>query len=199
MSGLIIQKIPIGETIHTVAIFGCTLTSPMAAETLINHGQNIGNKFHVTIQLMDAARIADSHHLLFAIIYALQAFHRGKQRASHIGMEILRLAAAQRQITRALDILGITNETKQLAGVIVSGSRRVLDRVYTRFLAATEAHNSPEVLDITSSEKEEELQEAFKISSAELAATAISRRTSDRRQAIKKIIYEHCALQSINH
>ncbi|MFX1562619.1 MAG: KEOPS complex subunit Cgi121 [Promethearchaeota archaeon] len=197
MSGLIIHKITIGETIHTVAIFGCTLTSPIEVTTLINHGQTIGNKFHVTIQLMNAAKVAGYHHLLFAIIHALRAFHQGKQRASNIGMEILRFAAAQRQIARALEILGITNDTKQLAGVIVSGSRRYLNRVYTHFLSATGGHSSPEVLDVTSREKEEELQEAFKISSVELEATAVSRRTRDRRQAIKKIIYEHCALQSI--
>lgn len=199
MSGLILHKVTIGKTTQTVAIFGCTLTSPTLAATILDQGHTIADKLQVTLQLADAARVAGFHHLLFAIIHALHAFNQGTQRASNLGTEILRFAAAQRQIARALKILGISNETRQLAGVILGGPQKVLHRAYTQFLTKTGAHDSPEVLDITSHEKEKELQEAFKISSVELAATAFSRRIPDRRQAIKKIIYDHCALLSITH
>jgi KEOPS complex subunit Cgi121 len=199
MSGPIIQKVRISDTTHTLAIFGCTLPTLTSASTILNQGQNISDKLQVTFQLANAARIAGHHHLLFATIHALQAFHHGRHRASNLGTEILRFAAAQRQITHALKILGITNETRKLAGVIVGTPQRVLLRAYDQFLSSTGATNSPEVLEIGSQEKEEALLKAFKISPVELDTTTFSPQALDKRQAIKKIIYDHCALLSITH
>jgi len=199
MCGLIIHNVTIGKTSHPVAVFGCNLTSTHSATTILNTGQVIADKLQVTLQLVNAARVAGFHHLLFAAIHALQAFHQGTQRALNLGLEILRFAAANHQIGRALKILGITDKTKEIAGVILGGSPKILQHAYMQFLTETGAKNSEEILEIISNEKEKELLKTFKISSVELDATTLSQETKDRRQAIKKIIYDRCALLSITH
>jgi tRNA threonylcarbamoyladenosine modification (KEOPS) complex Cgi121 subunit len=182
------------QTAQCVGVFGCTLSTPIAVAELLKQSREIATQFGVTLQLADASYLAGAPHLFFAAIHALRAFQRGTKRADILGTEILRFAAAQRQITRALTLLGVTNETRTLGGVLLGGPPETLRKAYQEFLNRTKATDAPTVLEITTPAKAASVQQLFEITPTEVAATAASRRPKDQYQAITKLVYERCAL-----
>jgi tRNA threonylcarbamoyladenosine modification (KEOPS) complex Cgi121 subunit len=175
-------------------VFGCTLAASTAVTTLLEYGKKVAAHFNITLQLADASYVAGASHLLVAAMHALRAFERGTKRADVLGTEILRFAAAQRQITRALSLMGIKNDTRSLGGVLLGKSPEALPMAYQEFLNLSGARDAPTVLEITSPAKAATVQALFEITPAEVDATAISHRQKDRYQAIMKLVYERCAL-----
>jgi len=197
MTNLLLHEVRVDGSLHIVGVFGCTLPSSIPVSTLLSHSQTIAGEIGVTFQLFDADRVAGPSHLLFAALHALHAFQRGVQRASTLGMEILRFAAAQRQISRALALLGVRDNTSRLAGVILDDSPQPISQAHSRFLALTGAKPAPQILQIESKAKEEHIRQVFDISDMELAAIAASNRRLDRRIALTKLVLDRCALTAI--
>ena len=75
-------------------------------------------KHDSTVQLFRANRIFGKEHLQTATELALRSWDRNP-RAKTLGMEILLYAAAERQITGAIDKLGIEDGAAELAIVTV--------------------------------------------------------------------------------
>jgi len=72
-----------------------------------------------TILLFRADRIFGKEHLQTATELAQRSWNSGNARAKTLGMEILLYAAAERQITGAIDTLGIVPEATEFAIVTV--------------------------------------------------------------------------------
>ena len=71
------------------------------------------------IQLMNADAIAGRKHLEQGIIHAMNAFKRGENLAKDLGIEILIRTSAQRQISKAFDILGLKEGKMNIAVVLI--------------------------------------------------------------------------------
>ncbi len=197
MCPLLLYEVPFAGSSHSVGVFGCQIPSTLESSSLLQLVQQISAEFNVTFQLVDATKIAGAHHLLFATIHALSAFHTGTQRAENLGLEVLRFAAAQRQIKRALSLLGLRPTTRDLGGVLIGRPKATLKRGYAEVLRLSHAIDMPQVLELTTGEKMKGLAAAYAIGDIELAATQTSRRIGDQRQALKKLIYDRCALLAI--
>lgn len=198
MTSLLLQETRVGPTIHQIGIFGGTLTKSGAATDLVEFAQRIASDYDVTFQLVNADTVASPKHLLFAAIHALTAFHRGTQRASTLAMELLRFAAAQRQISQALNLLGITESTLHLGAVIIGENIIKIQNVHRDFLRLANVTDNPGVLEINSKKKERAIQDAFQITPKELDATMMSESSEDRRGALQKLVYDRCALLAIS-
>ena len=74
-----------------------------------------------TIQLFDAKVIFGVDHLVSATNHALRSLSRQEKLAKTFGMEIMLYVAAERQITGAIDKLGIADTTEEIA-IITIGS-----------------------------------------------------------------------------
>jgi len=72
------------------------------------------------IQLMNAKAIAGKKHLFHGIIHGLNAFLRGENLANNLGIEICVRVSGQRQISKALDILGLKKGKMDLAAVLIN-------------------------------------------------------------------------------
>ena len=197
MTPLLLEGITFDGTETMVGVFGCTLLSPSSKESLLSQSQSLADDMEVIVQLVDAKRIASPAHLFFATLHALQAFHYGFQRAKTQGMEILRYAAAQRQISRALDVLGITHSTSQVGGVVIDGSQGLLRRFYAKLLREIGGKDTPQVLEISDSEKAKAVKSAFNISASEVETVLTSKDQIGRFDAIAKLVCERCALLAI--
>ncbi|MFX1474283.1 MAG: KEOPS complex subunit Cgi121 [Promethearchaeota archaeon] len=197
MSPLLLYDITIGGADTRVGIFGCTLLPSSPTEALLSTGQKIADEEKVTLQLVNAERIASPLHLLFSTHHALRAFHTRTQRAKTIGMEILRFAAAQRQIARALELLGVSSSTIHVGGVLLGQSHEKLQNIYSKLLTQIGAEDTPQVLEIVNSTKAKSIQRAFNINAAELNAVTISKDLIGQYSAIAKLVYERCALLSL--
>jgi tRNA threonylcarbamoyladenosine modification (KEOPS) complex Cgi121 subunit len=197
MAPLLLYDISIGGLETRVGIFGCTLSSSSPMQTLLSKSQKLSEGVQVTLQLVDAERIASPLHLLFATHHALSAFHEGTQQAKTIGMEILRYAAAQRQIGRALEVLGVSHSTTYLGGVLFNQPPEILRKIYAKLLIEIQAEDTPQVLEIACTTKAEAIKGSFNISDAEINAVLVSKDSTGEFNAITKLVYERCALLSI--
>lgn len=197
MAPLIVQEVIIGSSRHQVGIFGCTLTSPLIPEAIINLTQQIAFTPDSTFLLVDADFVAGADHLLFATIHAFSAFNTQTNRASTRQMEILRFAAAQRQISQALELLGISKSTRRIGGVLASTKESTLESAYHKFLQLTEASDDPAVLEVDTAKKAQAIQSRFHISADELEAICPSKKPAARTQALQKLVFDRCALLAI--
>ncbi len=122
------------------------------------------------VQVLDADRIVSIRHILFASEKALQAFDEGRNVAKDLGVEILRYAAGERQIERAMSI-GLSKATERIVLVIIPRS-------------SNGSCSRPDSLELSSiveddglgcSFKPERVKEAFNISEEEIRAVGESR------------------------
>lgn len=194
VSPLMLHEVALEQSAQPIGVFGCTLAAPITVAEMLKQSREVATHFNVTVQLADASYIAGASHLLVATMHALRAFQRGTKRADDLGTEILRFAAAQRQITRALALMGIKDDTRSLGGILLGASPETLRKAYQEFLNLTGTTDAPAVLDITTPTKAASIQGLFEITPTEVETTATSRRQKDRYQAIMKLVYERCAL-----
>ncbi len=84
-----------------------------------------------TVQLLNADGIAGYEHILHAAIHAIKAFERNENISKDLGLEICVRASAQRQISKALSILGIKEGKMNICAVAVDCNENILDKLET--------------------------------------------------------------------
>lgn len=96
---------------------------------LMNNINELSQK--CTIQLLNADGIAGYEHILHATIHAIKAFERDENIANDLGLEICVRASAQRQISKALNILGIKEGEMNICAVTVGCTENIMDLLKT--------------------------------------------------------------------
>jgi KEOPS complex subunit Cgi121 len=81
------------------------------------------------IQLLRAEGIAGEKHLKQATIQAIKSFERDENIAKDMGLEICVRASAQRQITLALDVLGIKEGSMEVCVVALNCGKDVINKL----------------------------------------------------------------------
>jgi KEOPS complex subunit Cgi121 len=146
----------------------------------------------VWIQFFDAALVATWQHLYFAVLNALIAFRNGRNISKTPVMETMLYASAQRQIQKALQLMGVKRTSANVA-VVISGDSP--DAVGA-FLSAVSRRIGEEpdetVLDV-SREKALGIREAFGVTEKELE-TVMDR--NDGERALVNLVIERVALLS---
>ena len=97
------------------------------------------------IQLMNADTIAGKEHLQQGVIHAINAFKRRENLAKDLGIEILIRTSAQRQLSKAFDILGLREGKMNIAVVLIDCPDYFVDELskyFTRNDAVLEADES---------------------------------------------------------
>jgi KEOPS complex subunit Cgi121 len=85
---------------------------------LISAIRNLQSSHNCIVQAFDADAIASERHIRFAVEKALAAFSEQRNVAKDAGMEIMRYAAGERQIERAL-FMRVSDRTERIALVLV--------------------------------------------------------------------------------
>ncbi|MCK9152112.1 KEOPS complex subunit Cgi121 [Methanobacterium alcaliphilum] len=86
-----------------------------------------------TIQLLNAKAVAGKEHILHATIHAILSFKRKNNIANDLGMEICVRTSAQRQISRAIKILGLKEGSMDICAVFVGCSNDMVSEVNSIF------------------------------------------------------------------
>ena len=143
------------------------------------------------VQLYDADKVATWQHLYFAALNALMAFRTKHNISKSIAVETVLFASAQRQIKKALDLIGVKPETKNIAVMIIAESPKSakLGLSTVSKLLGVEADEG--VLDL-SQEKIQKIKKAFEISIDEFETFS----SSDFEQKLVDIVVERVALLS---
>ncbi|PKL67876.1 MAG: hypothetical protein CVV28_03900 [Methanobacteriales archaeon HGW-Methanobacteriales-1] len=109
----------LNDNIPQIKIIGFKSEIKDVAITLKLINELNDNDSNFTVQLLDARGIASEKHILNATIHAINAFKRKNNIAKDLGMEICLRASAQRQISRAIEILGLKEGPMDICAVLV--------------------------------------------------------------------------------
>jgi KEOPS complex subunit Cgi121 len=145
---------------------------------------------NLEIQFFDAKFVATSQHLYFAVLNALTAFKNKENISKNITIETTLYASAQRQIRKAMELVGIKPETSEIAVLIIGENPEAAKSAYSTVSAGVNAQHDDTVLDL-SEEKKKIIKRAFEISDLELRTVM---KKDDSEKALIGLIIERMAL-----
>jgi len=143
------------------------------------------------IQFFDAQHIAGKQHLYFAAVNALNAFDKKTNISNNLAVEALLYASAQRQIKKAVNMLGIKQDTTEVAALIIpknSNEKENYLKLVTKTIQGTLNDN---VIELTN-KKIATIKKLFKISEKEFKAKL--KKEGLEKEALTDLIIEHMAI-----
>jgi tRNA threonylcarbamoyladenosine modification (KEOPS) complex Cgi121 subunit len=143
------------------------------------------------VQFFDAKLIAGQQHLYFAALNALKAFEKKSNISSSLAIEALLYASAQRQIRKAVDTLGVKQDSSQVAVLIIAENRQEMNDCLKVVLRLIPGERDDAVLELTD-EKIGDIKKLFGISDLEIEAK-LSRKGLEK-EALADLVIEHVAL-----
>jgi len=147
------------------------------------------NEAHV--QFFDAKLIASQQHLYFAALNALKAFEKKLNISTSLAIEVLLYASAQRQIRKAVDMLGIKPHSSQVAVLVIAETKRGADMALETVSKLISGECDDHVLELTD-EKFGDIKKLFGVSDLEIEAKL--RKEGLKREALVDLVIEHVAL-----
>src|SRR5881409_936589 len=130
------------------------------------------------VQLLKAKLIAGPEHLRFAARNALHSFRSKSPRSKSLAVEFLLYVSCQRQISKAIRLLGVEPTDRQVVLVALSGS------------LLGEADGG--LVEIGSSQKLAEIQRSYGVSKREIEAARFEGESDS--EVLKRLIVERSAL-----
>jgi KEOPS complex subunit Cgi121 len=147
-----------------------------------------------SVQFFDAKHLAGPQHLFFAALNALKAFDKNTNISNNLAVEILLYASAQRQIKKAVKMLGIKQHSSEIAALIITENRHKKSD-YLRLVTKTVPGERDEgVLELTD-KKLGNIKKLFGISNLEFEAKL--EREGLEKEALTDLVIERMALLGI--
>jgi len=150
--------------------------------------RKVGN---VHIQFFDAKMIAGWEHLYFAALNALNAFENKTNISKSVAVETLLYASAQRQIEKAVELLGIKPESSEVAVLIVAETEQGATSMLKAVSQLMIGERDDSVLGLNSG-KFKGIKGLFGISNLELEAKL--EKEGFEKEALIDLVIEHMAL-----
>ena len=142
------------------------------------------------VQFLNAELVATWQHLYFAVLNALMAFRNKSNTSKSVAMEIMLYASAQRQIRKAIELIGVKRDTLNIAVVIVGENSGKVQAVLSEVSKLIGAEPDEEVLKM-SENKMQSVCRAFDITEKELGTVM---KENNLEQAVVDLVIERMAL-----
>jgi len=143
------------------------------------------------VQFFNANLIAGWEHLFFAALNALKSFESKLNISNNLAIEMLLFASAQRQIRKAVELLGIKPESSQIATLIIAETQQRASEALERVSEFLNCERDDSVVELTN-EKFESIKKLFGISHLEFKSKLT--RKGLERPALIDLVIEHMAL-----
>jgi len=150
---------------------------------------------NVEIQFFDAKFVATWQHLYFAALNALTAFKNKENISKSLAMETILYASAQRQISKAMRLLGIKPDSSEIAVLIIGERPETVKSALSMVSKHVRSESDDAVLEL-SEEKATIIQKIFGISSVELKTIV---KEDDLEGALTALVIERMALLATQH
>ena len=147
---------------------------------------------NTVVQFFNAGLVASWQHLYFAVLNALMAFNNKRNISKSVAIEVMLYASAQRQIRKAIDLIGVKRDSAQVAVVIVGESPSSVKAVLSAVSKRVGKEPDETVLEL-SKEKMLSVRRAFGISEKELETVM---EKNNIEQALVDLVIERMALLS---
>jgi KEOPS complex subunit Cgi121 len=146
----------------------------------------------VEVQFFDADLVASWQHLYFAVLNALMALRSKRNISKSLAVEVLLYASAQRQISKAIELLGVKGGSRNVAVVVLGADAGLVKMGVCAVTKCLNLVPDESVLDL-SKEKMVRVKCVFGISDVELEAVAAKK---DAVQVLVDLVIERVALLS---
>ena len=143
------------------------------------------------VQFFDAKRVASPQHLYFAALNALNAFEKKTNISNRLAVEALLYASAQRQIKKAVEMLGIKRESSEVAVLIMTENIRENANYPKTVTDLIPGKRDDTILEL-SDQKMKTVKKMFKISDLEFEAKL--KRKGLEKEALTDLVIERMAL-----
>lgn len=182
-----LKSIP--EARRYVEITGFRNVTISNAELFLKH---IRREKHqsVDIQFFNAELVATWEHLYFATLNALLAFKNRTNISRNLEIETLLYASAQRQIRKAIELMGFKQELTNIAVTIIGENPETINAALSSISTHIGTQSDDTVLEL-SGNKIRHINEAFDISETEIE-TVIEKTGAD--QTLVDLVLERMAL-----
>jgi len=144
------------------------------------------------IQFFDAKLVATWQHLYFAVLNAQLAFKNERTISKSVAIEVMLYASAQRQIRKAIQLVGVKRGSTNVAVVIIGENPDSVQAVLSAVSRPIGVEPDETVLELTK-EKTKSIRKAFRISAKELEAV-MEKKNVDH--ALVNLVIERTALLS---
>jgi KEOPS complex subunit Cgi121 len=149
--------------------------------------ENVG----ASVQFFDAKHVAGPQHLYFAAVNALDALNKNTNISNNLAVEALLYASAQRQIKKAVEMLGIKQNSSEVVALIMTKNRHK-KADYLRLVTKTvPGEQDDSVLELTD-KKIENIKNLFEISDLEFEAKL--EKEGLEKEALTDLVIERMAL-----
>ncbi|MCW4018796.1 MAG: KEOPS complex subunit Cgi121 [Candidatus Bathyarchaeota archaeon] len=146
----------------------------------------------VEVQLFDADLVATWQHLYFAALNALTAFRNERNLSKSLAVETALYASAQRQIKKALDLIGLKPESTNTAVMLIGDAAESVETGFSTVTKHMGVKRDDSVLELSQA-KRRRIREVFDVSDDELSAVFSD---GDGAQALVALVVERAALLS---
>ena len=147
------------------------------------------------VQLVKADLIGGPEHLQFAARNALHSFSHKQRRSKSLAVELLLYISCQRQIAKAIKLLGVDSKDSRVALVALSGSKDVISELERQADSVIGGERDDSLIEIDSKRKMDLLQRSYAVTGKEVEATrSVGEADSS---VLKRLIIERSALLDI--
>ncbi len=146
----------------------------------------------VGVQFFNNDLIATWEHLYFAIIDALMAFRTKRNISKSIAVEVMLYASAQRQIKKAIELIGLKSGCQDLALIVEGESIESVESVVSSISKQIGKAPDEGVLALSPSKKKT-IRAVFGITNNELI---VAKKGNDVERALVDLVIERMALLS---
>jgi len=143
------------------------------------------------IQIFDAMSIAGWEHLYFAALNALNAFKNGLNISKSLAVETILFSSAQRQIRKAIELMGVGSKTSEVGVLIIANSRQEAVEALRIVSGLIGGERDDTVLELTD-KKFEHIRKLFNVSKLELEA--VLKQKGLEKEALTNLMIERMAL-----
>ena len=143
-----------------------------------------------TVQFFGAKHVAGPQHLYFAALNALNAFEKNTNISNNLAVEALLYASAQRQIKKAVKMLGIKQDSSEVATLIITDRRKKSD--YLRLVTKTVPGERDDGVLELANKKIVDIKKLFGISDIEFEAKL--EKKGLEKEALTDLVIERMAL-----
>ena len=151
--------------------------------------ENVG----ATVQFFDAKHVAGPQHMYFAALNALNAFDKKTNISNNLAVEALLYASAQRQIKKAVKMLGIKQDSSEVAALIITENRHKKTDYLRLVTKLIPGERDDSVLELTD-KKIGNIKKLFTISDLEFEAKL--EKEGLEKEALTDLVIERMALLS---
>ena len=148
------------------------------------------------LQLLKANLIAGPEHLRFAARNAFHSFRGKNPRSKSLAVEYLLYLSCQRQILKAIQMLGVGPTDNEVVLVALSDSRDALQELEN---ASRSLLGEPDekIVEIGSKRKLARIERSYDISKREIEAARFEGENDDN--VVKRLVVERSALLDLEH